>query len=89
MKCEAIKLPGGGGAIVCRGRGPYTRCQIRVGGSLLCRRRGEALCDHRLEGYTDGRTCDVRLCDLHRTRTGPDTDLCPYHAAAARAAENR
>lgn len=83
MKCEAIKLPGGGGAIVCRGRTRAARCQIRQ-----CRRSGEALCDYPLEGYQDGRTCDVRVCDLHRTQTGPDTDLCPYHARA-RAAENR
>jgi hypothetical protein len=83
--CESIKLPGGGGAIVCGGRAPAPRCQIRG-----CRRGGEALCDHQLEGYRDGRTCSVRICELHRTRTGPDTDLCPYHAAAARrAAEHR
>jgi len=79
MKCEAFKLPGGGTAIVCGPRrARAARCQV---GS--CRRPHEALCDHKLEAYPDGRTCDAKLCDLHRTRTGRDTDLCPYHARQA------
>jgi len=81
MACETIKLPGGGAVIVCRGRARAARCQVSG-----CRRSGVALCDHKLEAYQDGRTCDLRLCDLHRTRTGPDADLCPYHAQQARAA---
>jgi hypothetical protein len=80
MPCETIRLPDGSAVIACRGRTRAARCDIRG-----CRRSHVALCDHVLEGYQDGRTCNVRLCDLHRKRTGPDTDLCPYHVAAARA----
>lgn len=79
MGCVPVKLPGGETLILCGvRRGRASRCQV---GS--CRRPHEALCDHPMEAFADGRTCNTKLCGQHRTRTGPDTDLCPYHARQA------
>jgi hypothetical protein len=73
-----MKLPDGTVGIVCGSRARAARCQVAG-----CRQSHTALCDHPVEGDPNGRTCDVKLCDLHRTQIGPGTDLCPDHAKQA------
>lgn len=58
----------------CRGRQPARdTCKF-------CPELSVALCDHRKPGSR--RTCSARMCDQHRTRVGPDLDVCPDHKAA-------
>ena len=76
MPCETLVLPDGTTAIVCT-RGQRTpRCSVPG-----CRNPGAHLCDHPLAGKKAGKTCDRRICAVHATKTGPDRDLCPAHAA--------
>lgn len=49
------------------------RCAFCIGAVV-------ALCDHRKPGSR--RTCSARLCEQHRTRVGPDLDVCPNHRSA-------
>lgn len=73
MACHVMKLPGGGGAIICAGRGrAAARCQHPA-----CNTPHVALCDHPLG---NGKTCDMRLCGAHRIKVGPDDDRCEHHA---------
>lgn len=71
MKCTAIRLPDGTGAIVCGGRAPAARCQWPG-----CRSPHVRLCDYAV----DKGTCDLRLCKRHSVHVGADRDLCPDHA---------
>lgn len=76
MPCTPITLPGGARAIVCtRTRPP--RCACGQIATLQCdaptkRRSG---------------TCDRHLCASCATETGPDTHLCPAHAASGAPAQ--
>lgn len=70
MPCTHVKLPGGGGAIVCTGRGRRPRC-------FGCGKPADLLCDWKVP---DG-TCDRPLCKACTYEPAPDKDLCPQHAA--------
>jgi hypothetical protein len=54
---------------------PKTLCE--VGG---CDEDHMALCDYPV---ADGKKCDKRMCEVHRTRVGNNMDYCPDHRAAA------
>lgn len=74
MRCRAIRLPDGTGAIVCGARARRAaRCQVAG-----CTVPHVALCDHPM---ASGKTCDMRLCGRHRAQLGPEDDRCPDHAA--------
>ena len=76
MKCDYVKLPGGGAAIVCSsgGRGYRERAH-----RCACRQLARLQCDWKLGG---GKTCDAWICDAHAQEVGPDKHLCPEHQAA-------
>jgi len=58
-------------AVVCR-RGSTRRC--------ICGRPATQLCDFKLYGAMEGKTCDRPICGRCATHAGPDTDYCPPHA---------
>lgn len=70
MPCTPITLPSGASAIVCT-RTRRQRCACGQIATLQCdaptRRRSG--------------TCDRHLCAQCATEIGPDTHLCPTHAA--------
>lgn len=70
MTCEAVKLPGGGTAIVCSSR-RRARC--------ACGARAPLLCDWRMPKRRSG-TCDAPVCKRCATSPAPEKDLCPEHA---------
>lgn len=69
MMCHRI-----GVAIVCRGRSRKARCASGDG----CKRVHTRLCD--FPDPVSGRTCNLKLCAGHATRTADGRDLCPFHA---------
>lgn len=70
MKCETVRMPGGGVAIVCH-RGPRRpRCR--------CGRPATRQCDF---PTAPGKTCDKYLCAGCAMRQGRNHDYCPDHAA--------
>jgi hypothetical protein len=71
MKCETVRLPGGGVAIVCSPRRRPRRCQVRG-----CDRPGVRQCDF---PTGPGRTCDRYLCAAHAVPQGRGRDHCPDH----------
>jgi hypothetical protein len=72
MPCHTIRLPGGGAAIVCSGRGRKPkRC-----GVPRCGAPAGFQCDYPMGAR---KTCDVHLCARHAREVGPDQHLCPYH----------
>jgi hypothetical protein len=72
MNCHRI-----GVAIICRGHSSGKRARCGVGS---CGRPHTRLCDFPTRS---GRTCDVKLCDLHTSRDG-ERDFCPFHARQLR-----
>lgn len=73
MPCDHVDLPGGGYAIVCRGRQPQKRC-------VHCGRPSSKLCDFPLRGAKTGKTCDRPICKRCAQHVPPDTDYCKTHA---------
>jgi len=47
----------------------------------ICGRLSVALCDAPAGQDLDGKllTCDMPICQHHRTKGGPDLDYCPRH----------
>lgn len=76
MNCEAMQLPGGGTAFVCRGR--TVRRQTKP--CRVCGKESTKLCDFPTRGARNKTTCDAPLCDGCAVSIGPDSDLCPTHA---------
>lgn len=74
MTCRTFKI-GDATAIVCSRGERRKRCQVPH-----CDRPCVVLCD----APVGTGTCDRQLCATHRTEVGPDRDLCPAHAKAAR-----
>lgn len=73
MPCRTIDLGGGATAIVCsRGSSKQSPCDTPG-----CGRPHLALCDYPLK---NGKTCDRKMCNLHRKSVGPDRDYCGPHA---------
>lgn len=71
MTCNVVKLPGGGGAIICS-RGPrpkQKRCACGAVATLLCDADVGA-----------GKTCDKPLCARCTFSPGPELDYCPDHS---------
>jgi len=74
---EAAVAAGGSAAHVCiRGRRRSALCE-----EPGCKNEQVALCDEPVEGR---RTCDRRVCAIHRHRVGSNRDRCPAHARGAR-----
>jgi hypothetical protein len=72
MACRVIATgPGGFVAIACGPRGRRLNCSVPG-----CLAAHVALCDFPLKGKG---TCDLRLCEQHRVKVGPDEDRCPAH----------
>jgi hypothetical protein len=69
--CDNVKLPGGGGAIVC------TRARKRWCG--WCRNEGIFLCDWKLGKAV---TCDKAICSHHAEEVADEKHLCPEHQRA-------
>lgn len=42
----------------------------------ICKKPMTSLCD---ATRNDGQPCDLPMCDEHRIKVGPDTDVCKYH----------
>ena len=74
MRCRVQQLENGAIRIMC-GPDPLTLCQVNG-----CDDDHVALCDYRVG---EGKTCDKRMCQAHRTRAGNNIDYCPDHRAAA------
>ncbi len=75
-----LKLPGGGAAIVCGGRGRRKLCSA-------CRKNESTKeCDYPAPGvgHNTG-TCDKALCAGCAVSVGPNLDHCPSHPKAAEA----
>lgn len=74
MKCNTVKLPGGGMAIICtRGQSRKLRCSS-------CSGVGNWLCDFPIERAGKATTCDRPICHRCTTRISGDRDLCRAHA---------
>jgi hypothetical protein len=71
MKCRAMKLPGGGTAIVCGPRVKSRPCHF-------CKRPSTKLCDAP-DPFRESGTCDAPLCDACAVKVGPNRDYCPNH----------
>jgi len=74
MRCRVQQLENGAIRIMC-GPDPKTLCEVSG-----CDEDHLALCDYPV---ADGKTCDKRMCEAHRTRAGSNIDYCPDHRAAA------
>jgi hypothetical protein len=74
MRCSVQQLENGAVRIMC-GPDPKTLCEVSG-----CDEDHMALCDYPV---ADGKTCDKRMCEVHRTRAGNNIDYCPDHRAAA------
>ena len=70
MPCHSFTLPGGARGFICS-RTPRPRC--------ACGKPSAFQCDAPTGRH--GKTCSRHLCAEHATATGPDTHLCPTHAA--------
>jgi len=76
MPCTPITIPGRVRGILCT-RTPRPRC--------ACGQPSEFQCDAPTK--RPGRTCSRHLCAACATTTGPDTHLCPTHAASGAPAQ--
>jgi hypothetical protein len=74
MRCSVQQLENGGVRIMC-GPDPKTLCEVSC-----CDEDHMALCDYPVG---DGKTCDKRMFEVHRTRAGNNMDYYPDHRAAA------
>jgi hypothetical protein len=76
MGCDFFELPDGTRGVCCsHGRKPAPTCA-----SPGCRLVGEFLCDYPTKGPNgEPKTCDRRMCALHRHPVGDDCDYCPPH----------
>lgn len=72
MRCERVRMPGGGAAIVCFS-GRRQRCS--------CGRLAALLCDWKVPERRSG-TCDTPICRTCATSPAREKDLCPEHAHA-------
>lgn len=70
MKCETVRIPGFGVAIVCSRR-RLARCQAHG-----CNRPAARQCDF---PTAPGMTCDRYLCSVHAVPQGRGRDHCPEH----------
>jgi hypothetical protein len=68
--CDHVDLGGGQFAIICS-RGNTKRCK--------CGRKSTKLCDWKLHGPKEGKTCDEPLCDGCAVNVAPEKDLCQPH----------
>lgn len=68
MRCQVVNVEGGT-AIVCGRGGRAPQCAD-------CFRESVALCDFPI---TPGKTCDRRMCRIHRQRVGLNVDYCTIH----------
>lgn len=74
MACDKVPFEGGI-MVICGGRRSRRRCAI-------CRRDwATAQCDHPVLRNGRKGTCDLHICEQHRTPIGPNADLCPAHSA--------
>lgn len=71
MRCEYVRMPGGGVAIVCHSGQRWKRC--------ACGTLAAVQCDY---PAGRGRTCDRYLCRSCAVSVGPDRDYCPIHPEA-------
>jgi hypothetical protein len=74
MGCSVQQLENGAIRIMC-GPDPKTLCEVSG-----CDEDHMALCDY---SVADGKTCDKRMCEVHRTQAGNNMDYCPDHRGAA------
>jgi hypothetical protein len=72
MRCSVQQLENGAVRIMC-GPDPKPLCEVSA-----CDEDQMALCDYPV---ADGKTCDKRMCEVHRTRSGNNMDYCPDHRA--------
>lgn len=89
MPCQPFTLPGGARGFVCS-RTPRPRCACGQPSAFQC----DAPTPGKLisSGPNAGRvrkpsTCSRHLCAQCATMTGPDTHLCPTHAASGAPAQ--
>ena len=68
MRCKVQQLENGAVRIMC-GPDPLTLCQVNG-----CYEDHVALCDY---AVSDGKTCDKRMCEAHRTRVGTTSITVP------------
>jgi hypothetical protein len=72
MRCECVKMPGGGFAIACGGEQRAKRCSVAG-----CNAPGVKLCDFHL---APDKTCDKPLCGAHAVHVrSKDLDYCSDH----------
>jgi hypothetical protein len=77
MRCARIKLTDGTVAIIC-GHTPASATSL----CAFCRQPSTKLCDFPTRGRTGRRKpCDAPICNSCATSLGPNSDLCPAHAA--------
>src|SRR5579871_467148 len=71
------RLPDGGAFIACRMRSATKRCWPCAKAGR--KREALALCDgpRPPASRATTSTCDMPICEEHRTRVGPGRDLCP------------
>ena len=93
MPCDTYRLGDNGVAIICsRGRSRAKPCSVTG-----CPRKATKLCDFKLRGAKEGKTCDRDLCDVHAISQGrqqlelvpgmskeDSIDYCPAHDKLAR-----
>lgn len=77
MTCKREDLLGGVTVFSC------SRGQRQTCGQPDCRRPMTKLCDFKLKGKLEGKTCDRPLCDTHAQSVGPNLDYCPAHKGLA------
>lgn len=81
MACRRIEIPMPDGTvatgIVC---GVRERKRVCVGCGARVNESAGRLCDWKLTGPKEGKTCDRFAC-TRCAKSAPDKDLCPTHAA--------
>lgn len=71
--CERIRMPDGNVGVVCGGHRKKKPCKF-------CGAPAMKQCDWPL---SNGKTCDVYVCDRHSLGNGLDKDFCAVHAQGA------
>jgi hypothetical protein len=80
MTCTHVTLPDGTRAIVCGPRKRTAKCK--------CGQPSTLLCDWKVPERLSG-TCDKPICASCTFSPAPDKDLCPEHATAFKAWQER
>ena len=70
VTCYTIHMNGGGKAFLCGDLGPHC-------GDANCGDVGTLLCDFPV---SNGKTCDMPLCDAHAFEAAPEIHYCHGHA---------